>query len=108
MTRSPTENATAELGNSLPPKANSFVRAATATTVRTENMIHCMFARFSWGADMVSLLEIEAAIHAYHAELGEQLEPGGKEFGERVKAMQSALEAAAKVRAEEANLIQNR
>jgi len=50
---------------------------------------------------MPSLLEIEAAIHAYHDELGEQLEPGGKEFAERLQAMHAALKAAEKVRAEE-------
>jgi hypothetical protein len=50
---------------------------------------------------MPSLLEVEAAIHAYHSELGEQLEPGGEEFAARLQAMYVALQAAEKVRTEE-------
>lgn len=53
---------------------------------------------------MPSLLEIEAAVHAYLYKDGERLEIGGAEFAEQCRAMHAALKAAEIVRAEESKL----
>ena len=57
---------------------------------------------------MPSLLEVEAAIRAYHDALGEQLDPGGGDFAMRSQAMYVALKAAEMVRAEELKLSRER
>ena len=57
---------------------------------------------------MPSLLEVEAAIYAYHDALGEQLDPGGGDFAMRSQAMYAALKAAELVRAEHSRLARER